>query len=190
MTKKTLKIISMIFGLIAIYNTINLILDKTEKKQTSLSKEYELSKNNKISEKFVTDFESSYGIHMELMDTKFTGLGKTILPIDIELNLYQDNKPVELFGDYKQGYLIINNTAQLTSFMSNSGTEYELKISLSNNKTKAERIRLDISPNVPGPSYAMLIEREFKWVFWCINGLIILIALITGYFGFRRKSSR
>ena len=161
-----------------------------QRKQTSLNKEYDLSKGISISEKFITDFESSYGIHVEFLDTEFTDFEETTLPINIELKLYQNNLPVELFGDYRHGYLISNNNAQLTSFISKADTEYKLKINLSNNQTNAKRIRLDISPDVPGPSYALLFEREFKRMFWCVNGIIVLIVLVAGYFGFKRETSR
>jgi hypothetical protein len=47
-----------------------------------------------------------------------------------------------------------------------------------------------IEVDVPGPTYELMFERDYKWVFWIIDGLIIFIALITGYFGFRKKASR
>jgi hypothetical protein len=187
MTKTSSKIISIIFGVIAIYFTIKLIPDGTKKNLTSLNKEYEFTEQIKISEKLTTDFDSSYGIHLEFLNSNYSGFTDTILPIKIDLKILENNKPIELYGDYKNGYLMVNNNAQLSSFLSKENTEYEIKLDLKDNDQTRKKIKLDITTNVPGPSYELMFERDFKWVYWTIDGIIILIALIIGYFGFRKK---
>ena len=190
MTKISLKAISFIFGIIAIYFTISLIPDRTKKTLTSLNKEYVFTEQINISEKFTTDFDSSYGIHLKFLNSNHNGFTDTILPIKIDLKVLLNNKPIELFGDYKNGYLMSNGNAQLTSFMSKKNKEYEIILNLKDNILNQKKVILDITTDVPGPSYELLIEREFKWVFWIIDGLIILITLIVGHFGFRKKASR
>ena len=190
MTKNSSKIISIIFGVIAIYYTISLIPNGTKKDLTSLNKEYEFTEQIKISEKFTTDFDSSYGIHLEFLNSNHSGTVDTILPIKIDLKILENNKPIELYGDYKNGYLMVNNNAQLSSFLSEENTEYEIKLDLKDNNLIQKRIKLDITTDVPGPSYELMFDRDFKWVYWTIDGIIISIALITGYFGFLKKASR
>lgn len=187
MTKISAKIITLILGFIAVYFTIKLIPDGTTKRLTSLSKEYQFENEITISEKFTTDFTSSYGIHLDLLNSNHSGFTDTILPLKIDLDVLKNNKPVELFGDYKDGFLMVNGNAQLTSFLSKEGNKYEIKLNLKDDNSNQKKVKLNIETNVPGPSYDLLIEREFKWVFWIIDGILILIALITGYFGFRKK---
>jgi hypothetical protein len=189
MTKTSLKIISIIFGVIAIYSTIQLIPDRRQKTLTAFNKEYQFTESIHISEKFTTDFESSYGIHLNLLNSNHKGIVDTILPMKIDLKILKNGKPVELYGDYKNGYLMFNGNAQLTSFMPEENTEYELKLDLEDNNL-IRKIKINIATDVPGPSYDLLFEREFKWIDWTISGLAIFIALITGYFGFRKKASR
>ena len=163
---------------------------QTKKNITSLNKEYEFTEQMKISEKFTTDFDSSYGIHLEFLNSNYNGFSDTILPIKIDLKILKNNKPMDLFSDYKKEYLIVNNIAQLSSFLSEENTEYTIKLNLKDNKVNQKKIKLDITTDVPGPSYELMFEREFKWVYWTMDGLIILLVLISGYFGFRKKASR
>jgi hypothetical protein len=176
MRKKSSKIISIIFAAIAIYFTISLIPDKTEKKLTAFSKEFPFEKQISISEKFITDFESSYNIGFSLENPNPYKEIDSMLPIKTELAVLHKGKPIELFG---------NN-----SFASKSGAEYELKLNLINANSKPNKLMVGIEVDVPGPTYELMFERDYKWVFWIIDGLIIFIALITGYFGFRKKASR
>jgi len=135
----------------------------------------------------VTDFESSYGIHLNFLNSNHNGITDTILPLNIDIEILRNNKPIQLFGDFKNGYLMVNGNARKTSFLSEENNEYEIKLDLKDNNSSQKKVKLNITTNVSGPSYDLLIEREFKWVFWIIDGVIILIALITGYFGFRKK---
>ncbi|AUC75227.1 hypothetical protein [Olleya sp. Bg11-27] len=176
MTKTSSKIISIIFGVIAIYFTVNLIPDKTKKKFTALDKQYSFTKEISISEKFKTDFDSAYRIWLN-----FDNTNDSLLPIKKHLEVLRNGKPIELYGDR-------NN-----SFVSESGTKYELKLKLENADGNSSLNKLNIiiaEDNLPGPTYELYFEREYKWVFWTIDGIIISIALITGYFGFRKKASR
>lgn len=190
MTKTSSKIISIIFGVIAIYFTIQLIPDKSQRTLTAFNKEYLFTEKINVSEKFITDFESSYGIHMKLMNSNHNGTVDTILPIEIELKILENGKPIELYGDYENGYLMVNGNAQLSSFLTKENTEYELKLNIRDNNPEKKKIKINIAVDVPAPSYDLMIEKDFKWVFWTIDGIIILIALIAGYFGFRKKASR
>jgi hypothetical protein len=171
MTINSSKIISVVLGIIAIYYTITLIPDKTKKKFIALDKQYSFTKEISVSEKFETDFDSAYKV---LLD--FENANDSSLPIKKNLQVLRNGKPVELYG---------NN-----SFVSKSGASYELKLILenTNDNSNPNRFNVRIQENgLPGPTYELLIEREYKWVLWTIDGLIILIALITGYFGFRKK---
>jgi len=70
-------------------------------------------------------------------------------------------------------------------------TELKLKLENANGNSNPNKFNVRIQEDgLPGPTYELLIEREYKWVLWTIDGIIILIALITGYFGFRKKASR
>jgi hypothetical protein len=176
MTKTSLKIISIIFGVITIYFTINLIPDKTKKKFTALDKQYSFTNEISISEKFKTDFYSVYKIVFS-----FENANDSLLPIKKNLQILRNGKPVELYGD-KNNY-----------FESKSGATYELNLKLESAKGNLNKNKFHIKimeDGLPGPIYEMMFEREYKWVYWTIDGLIILIALITGYFGFRKKASR
>ena len=173
MTRKSLKIISIIFVIISIYYTINLIPDKTKKKFTALRKEYTFTKQTNITEKFETDYESAYRI---LFD--FDYINDSLIPKKKNLKILRNGKPVELYGDK-------NNC-----FVSESGAEYELNLVLENAEGNPKLNKFSIiiaEDNLPGPTYELLIEREYKWIFWTVDGIIFLIALITGYFGFRKK---
>lgn len=153
MTKTSSKIISVIFGIIAIYFTINLTPDKTKKKFIALENQYSFIKEIKISEKFITDFESSYIISFRLENNALNNLMDSINPRITNLQVLYKNKPVELYG---------NNC-----FTSKSGAEYELNLKLVNANSKRSIINIRINENnLPGPTYELLIEREFKWVFW------------------------
>ncbi|MCK8482326.1 hypothetical protein [Psychroserpens algicola] len=176
MTKTSLKIISIIFGVIAIYFCITLIHDRTKKQLTAFNKEFSFEKKINISEKFTTDFESSYHVGFSLENPSHYKNIDSILPIETELEILHNGKPIELFG---------NN-----SFMSKAGTEYELKLNLINANSKPNKLRVGIEVDVPSPIYELMFEREYKWVYWTIDGIIFLIALITGYFGFQKKASR
>ncbi len=176
MTKTPLKIISIIFGVIAIYFTINLIPDKTKKKFTALDKYYSFTKEISISEKFKTDFDSAYKVLVY-----FENANDSLAPIKKNMKVYRNGEAVELYGNE-------NN-----HFVSKSGATYELKLELEGakgNLTKNEIQIKIVEDNLSGPTYELLIEREYKWLLWTIDGLIILIALITGYFGFKKKANR
>ena len=174
MTKNSSKILSIIFGIIAIYYTITLIPDKSKKELSAFNKEFPFEKQISISEKFTTDFESSYNVGMSLENPNpYKEEIDSMLPIKKDLKIFQNGKPIEIYG---------NN-----SFSSKSGTEYELKLNFINANSKPNKLRIGIQVDVPGPTYELLIEREYKWVFWIIDGIIILIALVAGYFGFRKK---
>jgi len=176
MIKTLLKTLSIIVGVIAIYFTVNLIPDKTKKKFTALDKQYSFTKEISISEKFITDFDSAYRILLDFENTN-----DSLLPIKKNLKVLLNGKFVELYGNK-------NNC-----FVSKSGATYHLKLKLENANGNSILNRFNIriqEDGLPGPTYELLIEREYKWVLWIIDGLIILIALITGYFGFRKKASR
>lgn len=176
MTKKTSKTISIIFGIFAIYLTINLIPDKTKKKFIALDKQYSFTQSINISEKFETDFESAYRIFFD-----FDNINDSLLSIKKKLEVLRNGRPIELYGNR-------NNC-----FVSKSEAKYELNLELENvkNNSKLNKFNLIITEdNMPGPKYELYFEREYKWVSWTFNGLIILITLIAGYFGFRKKASR
>ena len=176
MTKFSLKIISIIFGMIAIYFTINLIPDKTKKKFTALDKNYSFTNEISISEKFVTDFDSSYCISILTERTS-----DSMFQMKKKIKVLRNGKSVELYGNE-------NNC-----FVSESGTKYELNVELENADGNSSLNKFNIKireDNLPGPTYELLIEREYKWVLWTIDGITILIALIIGYFAFRKKASR
>ncbi|NRD24967.1 hypothetical protein HNV10_17080 [Winogradskyella litoriviva] len=173
MTKTSSKIISIIFGVIAIYFTLNLIPDKTKKEFTALDKQYSFTEEITISEKFKTDFDSAYRIWFS-----FENSSDSLLPIKKNLKVLRNGKPVELYGDK-------NNC-----FVSKSGATYELNIKLENAEGNSNLNKINIKINedgLPGPTYELYFEREYKWLFWTIDGILIFIALITGYFGFRKK---
>ncbi len=176
MTKTSLKIISIIFGVIAIYYTVNLIPDKTKKKFTALDKEYSFTKEIRITEEFKTGFESVYRIWFSFENTN-----DSLLPIKKNLQILRNGKPVELYGNK-------NNC-----FGSESEATYELNLELENAKGNSNLNKFNIEireDGFPGPIYELMFEREYKWMFWTIDGFIIFIALITGYFGYRKKASR
>lgn len=176
MTKTSLKTISIIFGVIAIYFTIKLIPDGTKKKFTALDKHYSFANEISISEKFKTDFYSVYRIVFSFENTN-----DTLLPIKKNLQVLRNGKPVELYGNK-------NNC-----FGSESGATYELNLKLENAKGNSNENKFHmkiVEDGLPEPIYEMMFEREYKWAYWTIDGLIILIALITGCFGFRKKASR
>lgn len=170
MSKKTLKLISIILGLISIYWSIQLIPDTTDRRLSALSKTFPFSKEIELSEKFTTDFKSSYKISFSLEEPRPYEHKDSIGALELDIKILKEGKPIEVFG---------NN-----SFLSKSGQEYELRLKFVNANSKPNTLRVGIQTNVPGPSYELLIEREFEWVFWIINGVIMLIALISGYFGF------
>ncbi|PPK95735.1 hypothetical protein LY01_01328 [Nonlabens xylanidelens] len=173
MTRTSSKIISIIFGVIAIYCTITLIPDKANRKLTAFNEKFSFEKEINISEKFSTDFESSYKIGISLDNPNSYKEVHSMIPMETNLEILHKGKPIEVYE---------NN-----SFLSKSDTEYELKLKFVNANAKPNKLKIVIQVDVPGPSYDLLIEREYKWVFWIINGIILLIALITGYFGFRKK---
>ncbi len=175
MTKTSLKIISVVFGIIAIYFTINLIPDKTKKKFIALEKQYYFTKEISVSEKFTTDFESAYRVLF-----RFEHSNDSMIPIKKNLEILRKGKPIELYGDK-------NNC-----FVSKSGATYQLNLKLANanaNFSNQNRFKIIIQEDgLPGPIYELMFERDYKWLFWIINGVIILISLITGYFGFRNRT--
>lgn len=175
LAKTSYKILSIILGIIAINLTITLIPDKTKKKTVAFSKEFPFQKKISISEKFTTDFESSYGIQFSLEDPNPYPEKDSLLPIKTNLEILLKEKPVAFY---------INH-----SFESKAGAEYELKMNFINKNSKPNILRLEVLVDVPGPSYELLVEREYKWIFWVFDALLVLIALITGYFGFRKKAS-
>lgn len=176
MTKTSLKIISIVFGVVTVYFTISLIPDKTKKKFIALDKQYTFTKEINIYEKFKTNFESAYRVLFS-----FKNVNDSLLPIKKNLEILRNGKSIELFGNK-------NNC-----FVSKSGAIYELNLKLENVSDNSNLNRFNVriqEDGLPGPGYELLIVREYKWVFWTIDGLIILITLITGYFGFRKKASR
>lgn len=173
MTKTTSKIVSVIFGLFAIYIAVNLISDKTKKKFTALDKHYSFTKSIRISEKFETDFTSVYSIIFS-----FEKSNETLVPIKKKLEVYSNGKPIELYGN-KNNY-----------FETKAGAEYELNLELENTKDNFSLNTFNLSiieDGLPGPIYQLYFEREYKWVSWFFEGFIILIAVIFGFFGFRKK---
>ena len=162
--------------MISIYFTISLIPDKTKKEFTALDKQYSFTEEISISEKFKTDFDSAYRIWFD-----FENANDSLLPIKRNLEVLRNGKSVELYGNK-------NNC-----FESKSGATYELKLKLENANGNSNPNKFNVriqEDGLPGPTYELLIEREYKWLLWTIDGVIILIALITGYFGFRKKASR
>ena len=173
MIRRWLKLISLILAIIAIFFTFELIPDNSKKKLIAFDKEYVFTKQIKISEKFTTDFKSSYGINYELGIKNPYKEKDSIIPVKETIEIFKNGKPVELYG--------------YNSFVSDSYTEYELRLNFINANSKQNRIRVKVEVNVPSPSYQLLVEREYKWILWIINGVIILLTIITGYFGFRKK---
>ena len=176
MTKTSSKITSIILGVIAIYFTIKLIPDGTKKNFTALDKHYSFANEISISEKFKTDFYSVYRIVFS-----FENINDSLLPIKKNLEVFRNGKPVELYGN------------KSNCFESKSGATYELNLKLENAKGNSNENKFNVKiveDGLPGPIYEMMFEREYKWVYWLIDGLIIFIALISGYFGFRKKASR
>ena len=96
----------------------------------------------------------------------------SINPYKINVAIYSNGKPIEI-------------NEENVFFFSDSGREYELKFTNANSKPNS--LNVGVQTNVPGPSYELLIEREYEWTFWIINGVIMLFALICGYYGFRKK---
>ncbi len=173
MSKKILKTIAIILSLISIYWTIELIPDRTNRNFIALNEQYSFQKELEISEKFITDFKSSYIINFSFENPRPYENIDSLSPIEYDIKIFRNNKPIEIFE---------NN-----SFLSTRGEEYELKMKLINANSKPNTLNVGIQTNVPGPAYELLFEREFKWVFWTINGFIMLIALICIYFGFRKN---
>ncbi|MCK8521524.1 hypothetical protein M0D21_08090 [Aquimarina sp. D1M17] len=187
----TQKIISILFGILAIYLITEFLLDKSDKRLRSFDKTYVLKESLIISDKFKTDFKSSYGIRLDLLNGNYKGMADTIFPLEIDLKILKNGKEIELFGDYKKSYFINNNEAQLASFMSKKNAEYEIEMNIHDAEIErnTKELKLYIETNVPAPSYELYFDREFKWVYQIITGIVILISLITGYFGFRKKAS-
>ncbi|CAL2101682.1 conserved protein of unknown function [Tenacibaculum sp. 190130A14a] len=173
MSKRILKTIFIILSSISIYWTIELIPDRTNRNLTAFNQQYPFENELEISEKFTTDFKSSYEISFNLEDPRPYENIDSLRPIEFNIKIFRNNKPIEVFE---------NN-----SFLSKRGEEYELQLKFVNANSKPNILNVSIQTNVPGPTYELLIEREFEWIFWIINGIIMLIALICGYFGFRKK---
>jgi hypothetical protein len=170
MSKLILKMVSIFLGLISIYWAIELIPDRSNRSLTAFSQQYPFKKEIEISEKFITDFDSSYEIGFSLDNPRPYEDIDSLQPIEFKINILKHNKPIEVFE---------NN-----SFLSKRGAEYELQIKFVNANSKPNILNVGIRTNVPGPTYELFIEREFEWIFWIINGVIMLIALVCGYFGF------
>ncbi|XLS27989.1 hypothetical protein ACJD0Z_12355 [Flavobacteriaceae bacterium M23B6Z8] len=173
MSKRILKIISIILGLISIYWTIELIPDRTNRNLTALSEQYSFQRQLEISEKFTTDFKSSYEINLSLENPRPYENVDSLRQIEFDIKIFRNNQPIEVFE---------NN-----SFLSKRGEEYKLQIKFVNANSKPNILNVVIQTNVPGPTYELLIEKEFEWIFWIINAVTMLIALICGYYGFRKK---
>ena len=139
----------------------------------AFSKEYDFEKEIEISEKFKTDFKSSYEIGFSLDNPRPYENIDSLKPREFKIKIFKNGKPIEIFEN--------------GSFLSKRGAEYELNIKFVNANSKPNKLRVGIQTTVPRPSYEILIEKEFEWIFWIINGIIMLIALICGYFGFRKK---
>jgi hypothetical protein len=175
MIRNLLKVIAVILGLISLSMAIDLIPDRTDRNLIALTKHYPFEKKLEISENFTTDFESSYEISYSLKNPKPYKEIDSLRPYEVKIEIFKKNKPIKIFE---------NN-----SFMSESGQEYELKLNFVNANSKPNTLNVGIQSNVPGPAYELLIEREYEWIFWIISGIIFLLALISGYFGFKKQPS-
>jgi len=186
---KIQQIIAIVFGILSVYLITELLEDKSAKMVRSLEERYLLKDSLTLSETFKTDFKSSYGIRLELLNEKYRGIADTVFPLEIDLAILKNGKDIALYGNYKKSYLIHNNVAQLSSFISEKNVEYELIMSIHDaaiEKTGKE-LNVYIETDVPAPSYELYFYREYKWVYQIITGITILITLITAYFGFRKK---
>lgn len=175
MKRNIFKVISLILGYISITTAIDLIPNRTHRDLIALNKSYTFEKKLQVSERFTTDFETSYEISYTLKKPKPYAEIDSVKPYEFKVEILKNNKPIKIFD---------NN-----SFLSESGQEYELKLKFINANSKPNSLNIGIETNVPGPTYELLIEREYEWIFWIISGIIMLIALIFGYFGFKNKPS-
>ncbi|EPR71737.1 Transposase [Winogradskyella psychrotolerans RS-3] len=111
-------------------------------------KSYTFEKKLQVSEKFTTDFETSYEISYTLKNPKPYAEIDSIKPYKFKVEILKNNKPIKIFD---------NN-----SFLSESGQEYELKLKFINANSKPNSLNIGIETNVPGPTYELLIEREYE----------------------------
>ncbi|MBC2844780.1 hypothetical protein [Winogradskyella flava] len=176
MTKTVLKIITIALGLLAIKMAINLFPDKTDRSVIAFCEGFPFEKELNISETFTTDFESYYTIGYSLEHPRSYDNIDSLQPIQTNFEILHNNKPIEIFKD--------------DSFFTEANAEYQLNFKFVNSNSKQNTINICIQTELPGPSYTSLFEREFKWVSWMINGIVLLIAIIAGYLGFKRTHKR
>ncbi len=173
MESNLLKVIAIILGLISISMAIDLFPDRSNRSLIALTKSYPFEKTLEVSEKFTTDFESYYEISFNLEHKEKYKVVDSTIPYKIEVELWKNNKPIEKNEE--------------NAFLSEYNQEYELKIKLINASSNPNTLNVGIQTNVPGPTYELLIEREYEWILWIISAILMLIAFICGYFGFRKK---
>lgn len=175
MSKALLKILFLFLALISIFWTIELVPDRTNRRMMALSLQEPFQKELVINQKFITDFKSSYKIGFSLENPEPYNTIDSLQPLQLEYEILHKGKSIDILD---------NN-----SFLSKRYGEYELRLKFINANSYPNILRIGIQTDVPGPSYDILIEEEFEWIFWIINGIVMLIALICGYFGFKKNTN-
>lgn len=174
MSKRALKITSVLLVLLAINLVFYFFSHKAERSTIAFCEEFSFQKKLNISEKFITDFDSFYTINYSLEHIDLDDYLDSIQPTKISIEILHKNEPLEIFEHNK--------------FLSEAEAEYRLNLKFVNSNSKPNTLRVCIQTEMPEPTYELLFEREFKWVAWVMISLIILIAIILGYFGFRKTS--
>lgn len=171
MFKKLSIAVSLFLGMISIYWTIELIRDRTDRKITALERQYPFEKDIEVMERFTTDFDYRYHLSYRLQEPGTFKNPDTVQPAFLEFELWNEDKLIEI----DEGY----------GFQAKSGMEYEMKLRFVNANVRPNLLFLVIEPSGPGPSYELLLDREYKWVYWIIIGMLMLITVALGYYGYK-----
>ncbi|WP_400080622.1 hypothetical protein [Winogradskyella sp. R77965] len=172
MSKTALKIIAILLGLLAIKMFIGLYPDKTDRSIVAFCEGFAFEKELNISETFTTDFESYYTITYSLAQPNTYKHRDSLQPIHTNIEILCNNKSIEINEEL--------------GFYTETNAEYELNLKFINANSKPNTLNICIQTDLPGPIYELYFEREYEWVFWIINGVILLASIIAGYFGFRK----
>lgn len=180
MNKTLLKIISIVFSFLSLVLLYDLIQPKKHS-TTAIKKEIELSKN--LSEKFETDFDYAYVLILTLK-TDEINFNENKFDIELKKNGIGFVDTLKLIPND------INNYEVRQYFTAKSGDEFELVIKELDKSLIGVKANLNVDVTGAGPSIGLAFERYFRPYFWILLGLLILITILTGIYGFKKITSR
>ncbi|MGD1845007.1 MAG: hypothetical protein ACFB10_06395 [Salibacteraceae bacterium] len=177
MKRTILRISSILFASLSIWLFYDL-LQPIKTTTYALNEEIILLPDTK--KDFQTDFDYNYGIDITVEgESNFERIER----IEIQIEGGDEGLIKRLSGEVDKS----GSAIRLGNFSASRGSKYKFVVSDLSSGLKGKSALLKIDVTGGGPSIGIALAKELKPYFWGMALIFGFIALITGYFGFRKQ---